>query len=294
MGGKFPLWKVCYPIFMNILAFDTSSSVLSVALKTGKSKISEVSLTGFFQHAENLLPLIAKLLKKHKISIAKVDLFLLGRGPGSFTGLRVSFATVKGFLAGSSLQSLPPCRGVDGMTPTAASTSSSLPPCRGVDGMTPTAASTSSSLPPCKGALSLDMIADPIELPEKSWLGVCLDAGRQRLFFRTYQRSRQSWRPKGKIEMLSVEETAQKLPANAHITGDALRRYQKALLEAAPQKNFIPLEEKFWYPRASTLIRWATDKPEALEPLESARDFIPRYFRLSEPEEKRKHAALSC
>ncbi len=256
---------------MNILAFDTSSSVLSVALKTGKSKVSEARLTGFFQHAENLLPLIAKLLKKHKISLSKINLFLIGRGPGSFTGLRVSFATLKGFLAGEKPK-----------------------PCRGVDGMTPTAASTSSSLPLCKGALSLDMIADPIDLPEKSLLGVCLDAGRQRIFFRVYQRTRQDWRPKGKIEILSVEETAQKLPENAFITGDALRRYEAALIQAAPEKKFIPLKEKFWYPSAATLIRWAIDKPEALEPLESDRDFIPRYFRLSEPEEKKKNAAASC
>lgn len=236
---------------MNILAFDTSSSVLSVALKTGKSKISEVRLTGFFQHAENLLPLIAKLLKKHKISLSKIDLFLIGRGPGSFTGLRVSFATVKGFLTGENPK-------------------------------------------PCKGALSLDMIADAIELPEKSQLGVCLDAGRQRIFFRTYQRTRETWRPKGKIEILSVEETAQKLPENAFITGDALRRYEAALIQAAPEKKFIPLKDKFWYPSAATLIRWAGDKPEALEPLETARDFIPRYFRLSEPEERKKNAAASC
>jgi len=236
---------------MNILAFDTSSSVLSVALKTGKSKISEARLTGFFQHAENLLPLIAKLLKKHKVSLAKIDLFLLGRGPGSFTGLRVSFATVKGFLTGDNPK-------------------------------------------PCRGALSLDMIADPIDLPEKSQLGVCLDAGRQRIFFRIYQRTREAWRPKGKIEILSVEETAQKLPKNAYLAGDALRRYETPLLEAAPEKKFIPLKEKFWYPSAATLIRWAMDKPEALEPLESASDFIPRYFRLSEPEEKKKNAALHC
>jgi len=278
---------------MNILAFDTSSSVLSVAVKTGKSKVSEARLTGFFQHAENLLPLIDKLLKKHKTSISKIDLFLIGRGPGSFTGLRVSFATVKGFLAGNS-SSLPLCKGVDGLTPTAASTSSSLPQCKGEEDKPLSAARTSLSLPSCKGALSLDMIADPIELPEKSWLGICLDAGRQRLFCRTYKRTSEGWQAKGKIEMLSVEEAAQKLPANAFITGDALRRYETALIQAAPEKKLTPLKEKFWYPSAATLIRWAVDKPEALEPLESARDFIPRYFRLSEPEEKKKNADLHC
>jgi len=232
---------------MNILAFDTSSSVLSVALKTGKNKTDEARLKGFLQHAENLLPLVARLLKKQKTSLSKIDLFLLGRGPGSFTGLRVGFATMKGFLTQSST--------------------------------------------PCRGALSLDMIVDPIDAPEKSFLGVCLDAGRQRIFSRLYQRKQQAWKPKGKIEMLTVEEAALKFPPNTLLAGDALRRYETALVEAAPEKKFVTLKENLWYPRASTLIQWALDKPEALQPLKTARDFIPRYFRLSEPEERKKHAA---
>src|ERR1041385_2607672 len=137
---------------MNILALDTSSPVLSVALKTGPREISETQLTGFLQHAENLLPLIDRLLKKQKTSLAKIDLFLIGRGPGSFTGLRVGFATLKGFMAVQSK--------------------------------------------PCYGATSLDMIAENADLPEKSELAVCLDAGRERFFVRIYRRGKKAWRAK--------------------------------------------------------------------------------------------------
>jgi tRNA threonylcarbamoyl adenosine modification protein YeaZ len=42
---------------------------------------------------------IDRLLKKEALKIRDIDAFLIGRGPGSFTGLRIGFATLKGFLA---------------------------------------------------------------------------------------------------------------------------------------------------------------------------------------------------
>jgi len=84
---------------LNLLAIESSSPVLTVALKKGASPAKEKKLKGFVRHAENLLPLIDTLLRGEKISISEVDVILLGRGPGSFTGLRVGFATVKGILA---------------------------------------------------------------------------------------------------------------------------------------------------------------------------------------------------
>lgn len=83
----------------NLLAIETSGPVLSVAVKKGKWKTREMTLKGYFRHAENLLPLIDKLLKKERLKIHQVSAFLIGRGPGSFTGLRVGFATLKGLIA---------------------------------------------------------------------------------------------------------------------------------------------------------------------------------------------------
>ncbi|OGX11814.1 MAG: tRNA (adenosine(37)-N6)-threonylcarbamoyltransferase complex dimerization subunit type 1 TsaB [Omnitrophica bacterium RIFOXYB12_FULL_50_7] len=54
---------------------------------------------GYMKHAENLIPVIDRLLKKEKMEIGNIDAFLISRGPGSFTGLRIGFATLKGFLA---------------------------------------------------------------------------------------------------------------------------------------------------------------------------------------------------
>ena len=83
----------------NLLAIDTSSPVLSVAVKKQHEMTSEICLEGFMEHARNLLPMIDELLVKSGLKIGDIDAFLIGRGPGSFTGLKIGFATIKGFRA---------------------------------------------------------------------------------------------------------------------------------------------------------------------------------------------------
>jgi tRNA threonylcarbamoyladenosine biosynthesis protein TsaB len=84
---------------MNLLAIDTSSPVLSIAVKKDGGRLRHATVKGYMKHAENLLPVIDRLLKKEKLKIRDIDAFLISRGPGSFTGLRIGFATLKGFLA---------------------------------------------------------------------------------------------------------------------------------------------------------------------------------------------------
>jgi len=84
---------------MNLLAIETSSPTLSVAIKKSGGKLRHATVRGYMKHAENLLPVIDRLLKKEKLKIGDIDAFLISRGPGSFTGLRIGFATLKGFLA---------------------------------------------------------------------------------------------------------------------------------------------------------------------------------------------------
>jgi tRNA threonylcarbamoyladenosine biosynthesis protein TsaB len=84
---------------MNLLAIETSGPILSVAIKKSGAKFRHVTVKGYMKHAENLLPVIDRLLKKEKLKIREIDAFLISRGPGSFTGLRIGFATLKGLLA---------------------------------------------------------------------------------------------------------------------------------------------------------------------------------------------------
>ncbi|MBI4398185.1 MAG: tRNA (adenosine(37)-N6)-threonylcarbamoyltransferase complex dimerization subunit type 1 TsaB [Candidatus Omnitrophica bacterium] len=81
---------------MNLLAFDTSTEVLSLALEKS-GQILEVSHQGIYEHSEKIIPLMQNLLEQAGLDLADINAFLIGEGPGSFTGLRVGFATLIGF-----------------------------------------------------------------------------------------------------------------------------------------------------------------------------------------------------
>ena len=80
---------------MNILSVDTSTQVLSIALKTATS-YEERMVCGNFSHSEDLLAEIESLLGRAGLSLKDLDLLAVTKGPGSFTGLRVGMASLKG------------------------------------------------------------------------------------------------------------------------------------------------------------------------------------------------------
>jgi len=84
---------------MLIVAVDTSGKQGSVALCRGDGRSFEVlrltSLEGGTYSAQ-LMPRIAEVLRQNQLPRADVDGFVVVSGPGSFTGLRVGLATVKG------------------------------------------------------------------------------------------------------------------------------------------------------------------------------------------------------
>ena len=82
-----------------ILALETSAPYLSVALGNRKGRVRELVSKIPLSHSENLIPLIDRLLRKEGLAPADVDAFAIDRGPGSFTGLRIGFSLLKGFLA---------------------------------------------------------------------------------------------------------------------------------------------------------------------------------------------------
>ena len=85
---------------MLILAADTSGKQGSIALahglNNGKCDVIEVDpLTGGTFSAQ-LVPQVAALLSKHGFKKQDIDAFAVASGPGSFTGLRVGLAAIKG------------------------------------------------------------------------------------------------------------------------------------------------------------------------------------------------------
>lgn len=83
----------------NWLAMETSSPILSIAVKKGPGQIRERKVKGSLRHAEQLIPSLDRLLKSQRLHLSHLNTYLLGLGPGSFTGLRVGFSTLKGLLA---------------------------------------------------------------------------------------------------------------------------------------------------------------------------------------------------
>ena len=81
---------------MLILAADTSLPFLSVALTDDQALIGAVALEGKGSRNEKLLPAIDWLLAESGIVRARIDLYAVTRGPGSFTGVRIGLATIQG------------------------------------------------------------------------------------------------------------------------------------------------------------------------------------------------------
>ena len=93
---------------MNILATDTSSQALCVAIKTDSYFESRTSEGRSLQHSEKLMPTVLELCKNAGLATKDIDLFACTRGPGSFTGLRIGMAAFKGmaYAAGKPLVSV--------------------------------------------------------------------------------------------------------------------------------------------------------------------------------------------
>lgn len=81
---------------MKILAIDTSSAICSAAVCEDSKLISEININTQNTHSEILLPSVERLLKLSDLKIDDIDLFACAAGPGSFTGVRIGAATVKG------------------------------------------------------------------------------------------------------------------------------------------------------------------------------------------------------
>ena len=81
---------------MLTLAFESSAKAASVALCEGGRLISQVIQCSGLTHSRTLLPMAEDLLKNAEMEMKQIDSFAVAEGPGSFTGIRIGIATVKG------------------------------------------------------------------------------------------------------------------------------------------------------------------------------------------------------
>ena len=91
---------------MRVLAIDTSTEALSVALRDDQGTI-ERGMETARGHAEHLLSLIDAVLGEAGVRLAQLDGIAAGVGPGSFTGVRIGVAVAQGLSYGAGVPVVP-------------------------------------------------------------------------------------------------------------------------------------------------------------------------------------------
>jgi len=81
---------------MLLLGFESSAKTAGVALMRDGLLIAEDFQNNGLTHSKTLLPMADELLKAQGLVMADIDVFAVAHGPGSFTGVRIGVACVKG------------------------------------------------------------------------------------------------------------------------------------------------------------------------------------------------------
>ena len=109
---------------MKILALESSAKAASCALVDDGVPLATAWQATGLTHSRTLLPMVQDMLKNSELSLADVDAVAVAAGPGSFTGLRIGLAAVKGLawaadkpcIGVSTLESMAhPLRHMDGV-----------------------------------------------------------------------------------------------------------------------------------------------------------------------------------
>ncbi|MBE6576374.1 MAG: tRNA (adenosine(37)-N6)-threonylcarbamoyltransferase complex dimerization subunit type 1 TsaB [Ruminococcaceae bacterium] len=93
---------------MLILALDSTAVAASVAVTQDERLLALYHLNNGNTHSETLLPMVESIMTRLGRDMEEVDLFAVSSGPGSFTGVRIGAATIKGLAFGRNK----PCVGV--------------------------------------------------------------------------------------------------------------------------------------------------------------------------------------
>jgi tRNA threonylcarbamoyladenosine biosynthesis protein TsaB len=81
---------------MKILGIDSSGLVATVALVEDDNLIAEYTVNNKKTHSQTLLPMLDAVVASSELDLNSIEAIAIAEGPGSFTGLRIGSATVKG------------------------------------------------------------------------------------------------------------------------------------------------------------------------------------------------------
>lgn len=88
---------------MKLLAFDTSTETMFVAVRAPDGSVLASEAAGGPQASAGLLPAIQQMLAQAGLALGDLDAIVFGRGPGSFTGLRTACAVAQGLGFGAGV-----------------------------------------------------------------------------------------------------------------------------------------------------------------------------------------------
>ena len=88
---------------MITLAFDSTAKAASVAVCDGEKLLALYNIDNGLTQSELLLPMAENMLKSLNLSFSDVELLACAVGPGSFTGVRIGVALVKGIAFGRGI-----------------------------------------------------------------------------------------------------------------------------------------------------------------------------------------------
>lgn len=91
---------------MKILAIDTATEACSVAIYHD-AEIIENYLVAPQQHSQLILPMIQEILAGAELNLSQLDALAFGRGPGSFTGVRIAASVIQGIAFAVDLPVVP-------------------------------------------------------------------------------------------------------------------------------------------------------------------------------------------
>ena len=86
-----------------LLAIDSATQILSIALHDGQALRAECSLAAGRQHSARLAPMIEQLMRQAQTKTADLRALAVAVGPGSYTGVRIGVALAKGMAAVNDL-----------------------------------------------------------------------------------------------------------------------------------------------------------------------------------------------